>query len=274
MPELPEVETIVVDLRPVLVGRRIVACDLRFPAVVRYPEPQLFVAGVRDRTIQDVSRRGKYILAALDSHDLLVVHLGMTGQLLHAHSETPVLTHTHAIFHLDDGLQLRYRDIRRFGRLLLGTEAELRGGRQLPKLGPEPLEPDFLPQDLYSRLRGRRAPLKALLLDQGFIAGVGNIYADESLFRARLRPDRPGTDVGPRAARRLHASLRESLLAGIANRGSSIDDYVDANGEQGRQQEELMVYGHAGEPCPNCGRPLRQMRLAGRTTVFCARCQH
>jgi formamidopyrimidine-DNA glycosylase len=198
----------------------------------------------------------------------------MTGQLVYIHADAALLTHTHAIFHLDDGMQLRYRDIRRFGRLLLGAEAELQGGRQLPKLGPEPLEPDFLPQDLYSRLRARRAPLKALLMDQKFIAGVGNIYADEALFRARLRPDKPGTEVGPRAARRLHTSLREALTAAITNRGSSIDDYVDANGEQGRQQNELLVYGHGGEPCPNCGRPLRQIRLAGRSTVFCPRCQH
>jgi formamidopyrimidine-DNA glycosylase len=225
--------------------------------------------------IARVTRRGKYILLHLDGQGsvLLVIHLGMTGQLRHVRPDVPMLTHTHILFDLDSGAQLRFRDIRRFGRVLLGTEEELVSARKLPKLGPEPIDPAFTSRDLRARLAGRRAPLKALLLDQAVVAGVGNIYADESLFRARIRPDRPAGSLSAPAARRLHAALRESLLAGISNRGSSVDDYVDAWGERGRQQEELLVYGRAGEPCVRCGRPLSLVRLAGRSTVFCRRCQ-
>ncbi len=273
MPELPEVETVVADLRPHLVGKRVEATDLRFPSIVRHPEPDLFKAGVTGRTIEELTRRGKYILARLDSGELLVIHLGMTGQLRYVLPEVPYLTHTHAVFHLEGGAQLRYRDTRRFGRLLFGTEAELVAARKLPRLGPEPIDPTFTARDLHARLKNRRAPLKALLLDQAVVAGVGNIYADESLFRARIRPDRPAGDVSRQAATRLREALQHSLEMGIANRGSSVDDYVDAWGRKGRQQEELLVYGRGGQPCPTCGRPLSVMRLAGRTTVFCRRCQ-
>ncbi len=273
MPELPEVETIVSDLRPHLVGRRIACCRLRHPAIVRWPEPERFAEGVTGRTIEALKRRGKYVLGELGGDRLLVVHLGMTGSLSLVDTAAPMAGHVHAVFDLDGGEQLRYRDPRRFGRLLFGTEEELVAARKLPPLGPEPLDPEFTSLDLHRRLKRRHAPLKALLLDQAVIAGVGNIYADEACFRARIRPDRPGSSLSPRAVKRLHQALRESLLAAIANRGSSVKSYVDAWGERGRQQEELLVYGRAGEPCVNCGRPLARARLAGRTTVFCRRCQ-
>ena len=190
MPELPEVETIVADLRPHLVGRRIVRCELRFPTIVRHPEPETFVDSIAGLRIEELRRRGKYILAGLEGGPLLVIHLGMSGQLRLVDPATPIEGHTHVIFDLDDGRQLRYRDPRRFGRLLLGTEAALIASGTMPRLGPEPIDANFGADDLYVRLRRRRAPLKAVLLDQSTIAGVGNIYADESLYRARLRPDR------------------------------------------------------------------------------------
>lgn len=266
-------ETVVTDLRPRLVGVRIERTDLRFLGMVRHPAPERFVAGTRGRRIDSLDRRGKFILAGLDSGELLVVHLGMTGQLTEAARDVPLAPHTHAVFDLETGGQLRYRDPRRFGRLLLGTEAELISFKKLPELGPEPLDEAFTAGDLYSRLRGRRAPLKVLLLDQAVLAGVGNIYADESCFRARLRPDRPAGGISRAAVARLHGALRESLTIGIQNRGTSISDYVDGRGEPGRQQETLMVYGRAGRPCPACGRPLRLTRLGGRSTVYCPRCQ-
>ncbi|TMD04509.1 MAG: bifunctional DNA-formamidopyrimidine glycosylase/DNA-(apurinic or apyrimidinic site) lyase [Chloroflexi bacterium] len=273
MPELPEVETIVQDLRPLLQGRRVDRVDLRFPAIVRHPEPEAFVRELRGRRLGPLTRRGKYMLLELDAPLLLVVHLGMTGQLLHVVPEEPLRAHTHAILSLDDGTELRYRDVRRFGRLLLGSEAELVGSRKLPKLGPEPIDPDFKAVDLYHRLQGRKAPLKLLLLDQAVVAGVGNIYADESCFRARVRPDRPAGRLSRPRTARLHAALRDSLLEGILNRGSSVADYVDARGAKGRQQEVLLVYGRGGEPCFKCGRPLAAIRLGGRMTVFCRTCQ-
>ncbi len=273
MPELPEVETIVADLRPHLTGRTIVRCELSFPKIVRHPEPEVFVDGVVGMRIESVGRRGKYILIGLGEGLLLVVHLGMTGQLRLVDEATPLANHTHAVFFLDDGRQLRYRDPRRFGRLLLGTQEALISSKKMPLLGPEPIDPEFAADDFYRRLRKRRTALKAVLLDQGAIAGVGNIYADESLHRAGLRPDRLAGSLSRKSARRLQDSLRESLESAIKNRGSSVDTYRDAWGEMGGQQEQLLVYGRAGEPCMTCGRPLRSMRIAGRTTVFCTRCQ-
>ena len=273
MPELPEVETIVADLRPHLTGRTIVSCDLLFPTIVRHPEPEVFIDSVAGTRIAEVRRRGKYILIDLEHELLLIVHLGMTGQLRLVDADTPLATHTHAVFVLDDGRQLRYRDPRRFGRLLLGTEESLLSSKKLPRLGPEPIDPAFAAEDLYRRLRKRRTALKAFLLDQGAIAGVGNIYADESLHRARLRPDRLAGSLSRKSAQRLHESLRVSLLMAIKNRGSSVDTYRDAWGEIGGQQEKLLVYGRAGEPCFTCGRSLAMIRIAGRSTVFCRRCQ-
>jgi formamidopyrimidine-DNA glycosylase len=273
MPELPEVETIVADLRPHLVGRTIVRCELRFPSIVRYPEPEQFIDSIAGLTVEAVGRRGKFILITLGSGRLLVVHLGMSGQLRLVDAATEIANHTHAIFDLDDGRQLRYRDPRRFGRLLLGTEDELLLSGTLPRLGPEPIDPTFDADELFRLLRRRRAPLKAVLLDQATVAGVGNIYADESLHRAKLRPDRIARSLSRKSVRRLHQSLRDSLEVAIRNRGSSVDTYRDAWGEVGNQQELLLVYGRAGEPCFTCGRPLSIVRIAGRSTVFCRRCQ-
>lgn len=273
MPELPEVETLAADLRPHLVGRTIVRADVRFPAIVRYPEPGIFVSAVAGRRIEAVGRRGKYVLHPLDTGELLVVHLGMTGQWRYVDAGMPEPDHLHAVFDLDDGRQLRYRDVRRFGRLLLGAEEELLAARAMPRLGPEPVDPGFRAVDLHRRLSGRVAPIKALLLDQAVVAGVGNIYADEALFRARIRPDRPAGTLTPPAARRLRVALDETLNEGIANRGASVDSYRDAWGEAGGQQDRLQVYGRAGQPCLRCGRPLALIRLAGRSTVFCRRCQ-
>jgi formamidopyrimidine-DNA glycosylase len=292
VPELPEVETIVADLRPHLTGRTIVSCELLFPTIVRHPEPEVFIDNVAGRQIVEVRRRGKFILIDLEHELLLIVHLGMTGQLRLVDADAPLEKHTHAIFTLDADStapppgfaghlpgkrggkqQLRYRDPRRFGRLLLGTEESLLASKKLPRLGPEPIDPAFAAEELYRRLRKRRTSLKAVLLDQGAIAGVGNIYADESLHRARLRPDRLAASLSRKSVQRLHESLRVSLLMAIKNRGSSVDTYRDAWGEIGGQQEKLLVYGRAGEPCFTCGRPLALIRIAGRSTVFCRTCQ-
>ena len=273
MPELPEVETIVNDLRPHLVGRTIERCELAFPTIVRHPEPEQFVDAVTGMRIESMTRRGKYIYLHLTGQVVLVVHLGMTGQLRIFDRGASLEKHTHAVFFLDDGRQLRYRDPRRFGRLLAGTVDALLTAKKMPRLGPEPIDPEYAADELYRELHRRRAPLKAVLLDQKAIAGVGNIYADESLHRAGLRPTRIASSVSKQSARRLHESLRASLQMAIANRGSSVDTYRDAWGEVGGQQEKLLVYGRAGEPCFTCGRPLKSVRIAGRTTVYCTRCQ-
>lgn len=295
MPELPEVETIAADLRPHLVGRTFLRCELRFPTIVRHPEPEAFIDAIVGMQVTAVGRRGKYILIRLVDDLVLVVHLGMSGQLRLVDPATPLALHTHAVFDLSAiepdsmppspakgrdfpgergrPIQLRYRDPRRFGRLLLGTESDLLEARAMPPLGPEPIDPAFGADDLYQRFRNRKALIKAVLLDQSTIAGVGNIYADESLYRARVRPDRVARSLSKGSVKRLHEALRLSLLIAIKNRGSSVDTYRDAWGEIGGQQEKLQVYGRAGEPCFTCGRPLSLVRIAGRSSVFCRRCQ-
>jgi len=280
MPELPEVETVVRDLRPQLAGRRIESVQLtRDPAIrkrlVRYPNPTRFVRRLRGRTIRSVERRGKYLVLPLD-HDgeRLVVHLGMTGHLrVWEPEETPV-KHTHFRALLDSGLELRYDDPRQFGRLLLGTQDELVAGHAFPaKLGPEPIHGDLTEAEFDKIVKSRRRPIKSALLDQSFLAGVGNIYADEACFRAGIRPSRWTHRLTARERRALYGAIQEVLENSIAARGSSVINYVDAYGLRGTNQEKLLVYGRSGEPCVKCGTPLQGTRLAGRGTVYCRKCQ-
>jgi formamidopyrimidine-DNA glycosylase len=280
MPELPEVETIARDLRPQLAGRRIESVQLtRDPAIrkrlVRYPTAPKFVRSLSGRTIKSVERRGKYLVMPLDKDgERLVVHLGMTGHLrVWEPEETPV-KHTHFRALLDSGLELRYDDPRQFGRLLLGTQDELVGARAFPtKLGPEPIRGDLTPDEFDRIVKSRRRPIKSALLDQSFLAGVGNIYADEACFRAGIRPSRWTHRLTARERRALYSAIQEVLENSIAARGSSIINYVDAFGVRGGNQEKLLVYGRSGEPCVTCGTPLQGTRLAGRGTVYCRKCQ-
>ena len=280
MPELPEVETVVRDLRPQLSGRTIASVQLtRHPLIrgrlIRYPSATTFVRRLRGRTIRSVERRGKYIVMPLDQDsERLVVHLGMTGHLrVWEPEETPV-KHTHVRVLLDTGLELRYDDQRQFGRLLLGKQDELVAARAFPaRLGPEPIHGDLTEAEFDRLVRGRRRPVKSALLDQSFLAGVGNIYADEACFRAGIRPSRWTHQLTLRERRALYSAIQEVLENSIAARGSSIINYVDAFGLRGSNQEKLLVYGRAGEPCLTCGTPLQGTRLAGRGTVYCRKCQ-
>ena len=280
MPELPEVETVVRDLRPQLSGRRIESVDLTSDAaartrVIRYPLPDQFVQRLVGQAIQGVERRGKYIVMPLEAPEQrLIVHLGMTGHLrVWEPEETPV-KHTHFRARLDSGAELRYDDPRQFGRLLAGTQDEIVAARAFPaRLGPEPIQGDLTEAGFGVLIRARRRPVKSALLDQSFLAGVGNIYADEACFRAGIRPSRWTHRLTARERRGLYSAIQEVLENSIAARGSSIINYVDAFGSRGGNQERLLVYGRAGQPCLTCGTPLRGTRLAGRGTVYCRRCQ-
>ena len=293
MPELPEVETIVNDLRPQLAGRRIESVILtRDPAIrrrlVRYPSATKFVRRLRGRTIKAVERRGKYIVMPLDppaaaknsnrgvetSGERVIVHLGMTGHLrVWEPEETPV-KHTHFRALLDSGLELRYDDPRQFGRLVVGSLDELIAARAFPaRLGPEPIHGDLTEAEFERLVKARRRPVKSALLDQSFLAGVGNIYADEACFRAGIRPSRWTHRLTVRERRALYAAIQDVLENSIAARGSSIINYVDGFGLRGSNQENLLVYGRSGEPCLKCGTPLQGTRLAGRGTVYCRKCQ-
>jgi formamidopyrimidine-DNA glycosylase len=280
LPELPEVETVVSDLRPQLAGRRIESISLtRDPAIrarlVRYPTPGQFLRRLRGKTVQTVQRRGKYIVMPLaDDGQRFIVHLGMTGHLRVWEPEEQLVKHTHFRALLDSGLELRYDDQRQFGRLLLGTQDELIAARAFPsRLGPEPIRGDLTSAQFEELIRARRRPVKSALLDQSFLAGVGNIYADEACFRAGIRPSRWTQRLTVRERRALYSAIQEVLENSIAARGSSISNYLDGFGVPGNNQEQLLVYGRRGEPCLRCGTPLRGTRLAGRGTVYCPTCQ-
>src|ERR1700736_4955204 len=291
MPELPEVETIVRDLRPQLTGRRIESLQLaRDPAVrarvVRYPSATKFVRRLRGRTIKAVLRRGKYIVMPLEPAndgtirpngalgDQVIVHLGMTGHLRVWEPEESPVKHTHFRAVLDSGLELRYDDPRQFGRLVVGTMDELIAARASPRrLGPEPNSGALTEPEFEGLVKARRRPVKSALLDQSFLAGVGNIYADEACFWARIRSSQWTHRLTVRERRALYEAIQYVLENSIAARGSSIINYVDGFGLRGSNQEKLLVYGRSGEPCLKCGTPLSGTRLAGRGTVYCRKCQ-
>jgi formamidopyrimidine-DNA glycosylase len=274
MPELPEVETIRRGLALRISGRRIVRAELRRPDL-RRPFPPMLAARLKGARIGALSRRGKYLLIELDETGLLLLHLGMSGRITAGGPEIPDAKHDHVVLSLDDGTVVRFNDPRRFGTLdylARGTEA---AHPLLAGMGPEPLEPGFDGAYLDRALAGKLTPIKAALLDQRIVAGLGNIYVCEALFRAGLSPRRlAATVVGGRAAR-LAAAIRDVLGEAIEAGGSSLRDYVQANGELGYFQHRWAVYGREGEPCPgcNCAEGVRRIVQSGRSTFFCARRQ-
>ena len=261
MPELPEVETVIRSIAPYLVGRTIERAELYSRRVTRggLGRTAQRLAG---RIIQRVRRRGKQIFADLD-RGVLYIHLGMTGKLLWNAARGK---YTRAVIELENGT-LIYDDIRQFGRVEFFQELP----KLLERVGPDALGVSFA--EFRARLKGRRGPIKALLLNQAFVAGVGNIYADEMLFAAGIHPRAQAGRISAKRAERLHANLVAVLEAAIEHRGSSISDYVDAAGERGAFQNLHAVYGKTGEPCPRCGAPIRRTVIAQRGTHYCARCQ-
>jgi len=295
MPELPEVETVARDLQRGVAGAVITDVDVRWDRTVRHPEPpERFAAELRGARIQRVGRRAKSVLLHLADGRVMTVALRMTGALIVAPSGTPDDPYARVVFHLADGRQLRFRDVRKFGRIGLweggglGRRAAAPGaasravresrdpyrvGDVFARHGPEPLARSFTAGRFGARLRGRTGRLKSLLLDQTLLAGVGNIYADEALWRARLHPLRTANSLSEVEVRRLHRAVRAVLRQGIANRGSSISDYVGADGEPGDNAEQLAVYRRTGEPCVRCGREIARIVIGQRSTHFCPRCQ-
>jgi formamidopyrimidine-DNA glycosylase len=273
VPELPEVETVVRDLRPALCGRRITAVTLYRDDVLRHPYPDAFRALLGGQCVIAVDRRGKFILIGLDSGDALMVHLGMTGHLLLCAGDAPPAKHTHLRAMLDDGRELRFDDTRRFGRIAYGPPALLEQLRVLPRLGVEPLSEDFSQAEFDALLRRTTRTVKAALLDQAGVAGLGNIYVDEACFVAKVRPTRRCHRLTRAQREALRTAIVSVLSQAIRNRGSSVDDYRDAWNAQGSNQESLQVYGRGGQPCFACGTLLRRTVLAGRTTVYCPHCQ-
>jgi formamidopyrimidine-DNA glycosylase len=272
MPELPEVETVRARLAPKLVGRRFDSVEILDSRLTRPFEPAQVAAELQGERVAAVERRGKYLVVRFESGLLLLVHLRMTGSLVHVPNGAADDLHRRAVVRLDDGSDVTYRDVRRFGTWLVLRADEL-DPYLASRLGTEPLERAFSARTLGERLAGRRAPLKAALLDQRTVAGLGNIYADEALWRARLDPRRPAGSLDQDELRALHRGIRRSLEAGIARQGATLRDYRTPDGGRGRMQHEFKVYGRAGEPCFRCRTPIEKTRLGGRGTWFCPHCQ-
>ncbi len=270
MPELPEVETVVRGLRAPLIGRRIERMWHDWAPTIHSPAPPEFAARVTGQRVTALNRRGKYILIALE-HDTLLIHLKMSGRLYvaQANAEHEADRWLHLRFDLDDGRQLRFSDLRKFGRATLSDDVDT----MLSHLGPEPLSQDFTLERFRAGMRRRKRAIKPLLLEQEFLAGVGNIYADEALFRASIHPATRVDQLTKADTELLHQTIRAALLAGIEHEGASINWYRKADGGKGQSQNHFFVYGRTDLPCRQCGVPINKIRLAQRGTHFCPQCQ-
>jgi len=275
VPELPEVETIRRQLAPVLAGRVLEGVEVLDGRWCEPAAPAEVEDALRGRRIERVGRRGKYLVLELHDDVHLVMHLRMTGNLLlvHAENDDPARQHLRVRMTLDSGKRLLFVDVRRFGTgaVLLGADA--RHAYFDARLGVEPLSPGFTGDALRALARGRRAPVKSFLLSQERIAGVGNIYADEALFRARIHPLRPVGALRPAQLGALRDAVVATLESGIDSRGATIDDFRHADGARGSFQDRFLVHRREGAPCPVCGRPIKKLRAAGRGTYVCERCQ-
>ncbi|MDO8715454.1 MAG: bifunctional DNA-formamidopyrimidine glycosylase/DNA-(apurinic or apyrimidinic site) lyase [Dehalococcoidales bacterium] len=269
MPELPEVETVKNELAPHIVGRTVKKVNLIWEGIVRKPAAAEFSSRLKGRKITGLGRRGKYLLAGLDNGEWLILHMKMSGSLLVRSASSAPPRFTRAVLHLDDGSGIFFCDPRKFGRMWLVEDKE----SVIGELGPEPLEPAFTPAVLTQVLHKRKAPLKAVLCDQHVIAGIGNLYADEALYLAKIHPLRLAGSLTPVELKRLHRAILEVLLKGIKNKGASIENYVRPDGTPGSAHLEFMVPRKAGEPCIRCGTPVVRITVRGRGTYFCPKCQ-
>ncbi|NIK76971.1 formamidopyrimidine-DNA glycosylase [Paenibacillus castaneae] len=273
MPELPEVETVRRTLNELVAGKRIQSVTVRLPRIIQLPpEPEQFADALVGYTIETVERRGKFLRIIMDGL-VLVSHLRMEGRYGVFPSDEPIELHTHVIFHFDDGTDLRYKDVRQFGTMHLFKKGEELTLPPLNKLGIEPLEPSFTLAALKDKLEKRSTRIKPLLLNQEHIVGLGNIYVDESLFQARIHPERTPDTLKSAEWKRLYEAIRSTLSQAVEAGGSSIKSYVNGQGEMGMFQQQLLVYGKKDEPCPVCARPIEKFTVGGRGTHICAKCQ-
>ncbi len=271
MPELPEVETIVRSLRPLLTGREIVDVKVTYDPIIGYPDKETFAAELPGRQIETVGRRGKYIVIYLVGNELLVTHLRMSGKLIYIENAAEIDKHTHVVISLDNGYQLRFVEIRKFGRMYLIPKTAPQKAGGFANLGPEPLE--MSEEEFLQAMEKKKTRIKPLILKQEFIAGIGNIYADEALFLSKIHPERTADTLNLEDKKLLFKAIQQVLLQGIENRGTTRRDYVDSFGESGNNQNYLNVYGLEGEPCKNCGTPILRIQVGGRSSHYCPNCQ-
>lgn len=265
MPELPEVQTILDAIAELILDQPIADVIVGWEGVIDRPPLPVFINDLRGRRVTDVERRGKYMLFHLDDGRWLVMHLRMTGSMRVASPSQPRDKHDHLILKLEDGREWRFNDTRKFGRAYLAWDpAEV-----THRLGPEPLSDDFSSPYLAEVLSGRRAPIKSLLLDQRLVAGIGNIYADEALYRARIHPLRPGGSLDVNEVAAVAAAVKSVLAQALTEMGTTLRDYRRPDGSMGSFQNSLQVFRRTGEPCPTCGAPIRRIIVGGRSTHFC-----
>lgn len=273
MPELPEVETIKRTLERQIKGKTVEDVVVSLPRILKEPpDPEAFREMLKGRKVTGVGRRGKFLRICFDPW-VLVSHLRMEGRYSLEPADAPVVKHTHVVFRFTDGTELRYRDVRQFGTMHLWPKGEEFSRLPLRKLGPEPLSEEFTPEVFAAGLAKRRTGIKALLLNQEFLSGLGNIYVDEALFTASIHPERPVQTLNSDEVKRLYDSIRSTLLKAIEAGGSSVRSYVNGNGEMGMFQLQIRVYGRKGEPCHRCGSPIERRVVAGRGTHLCPDCQ-
>ena len=275
MPELPEVETVRRGLAPAMEGYVLLQAKMHRPNL-RFPFPNDFGQRLIGKTVKSLGRRAKFLLITLDDGAVLITHLGMSGGFRIYESDPPPLDkHDHVVFNMSNGFEIRYNDPRRFGFMDLTTEAEITLHPMLSKIGPEPVHPGLSGPEMAARLKGKATPIKAALLDQSVIAGIGNIYASEVLFMAGISPKRKANNVQGKRAEKLTAAIHEVLIQAIEAGGSSLRDHRQTSGELGYFQHSFKVYGRAGKPCPVCGPSVQvsQITQSGRSTFFCSCCQ-
>lgn len=274
MPELPEVETVRRSLIPVVLHKPIQAVEIRYARILQQISEADFQAALVGNEFVDLSRRGKYLIFHLAERWELVAHLRMTGRLIYvSNDQIPLAKHTSAIFHFGSLGQLRFEDVRKFATLDLVSKGNYEQIKGLFNLGVEPLSADFTFESFRKLLQGRTAKIKGLLLNQAIIAGLGNIYADESLFAAKIHPERQAGSLTKQEAQRLHAEIISVLQDAIANQGTTFRDYRTGYGQEGSFQNKLHIYGKKGELCPHCQTAIEHMKVAGRTSHYCPRCQ-
>ena len=272
MPELPEVEQVRKTLVPHIQGKKITGVEVYLPRLIKHPTVPEFIEGLVGKTIQQVGRRGKYLVLQTDVDQQLIVHLRMTGALIAQDSALEAPAYAKIKFSLTDGVTLWFTDIRTFGTLYLvtGQDAYIEG---YETLGPEPLSPGFTPEYLYERSCKSRKAIKTFILDQKIIAGLGNIYADECLATAGIKPMRLANSLSLEEIKAVQEAANKVIAQGIKNRGTTFRDYKDGEGKQGSNQKYLLVYGRGGKPCSKCGELLSTTKIGGRGTTYCEHCQ-
>ncbi len=273
MPELPEVETIVVGLRELITGHTINEILIRENNIIAFPSPVEFKEELLKKTITGVDRRGKYILIRIEGNKTLVVHLRMTGKLLVKPRKFSFDKHTHIIFQIDNEMDLRFHNVRKFGRMYLVDSGDYEPAGGLDKLGPEPLSEEFTLALFMKKINTRKTNIKSLLLNQSFLAGLGNIYVDEALFRAFISPKRKADSLSVREKQNLYKAIRSVLQSGVESGGTTFSDYLNVKGEKGNFQKQLKVYQQEDKECPNCGHRIVKEKIAGRGTHYCPNCQ-